>query len=259
MKCVVFFKESNMEDELIQQAGALVRNSRRISALTGAGISVGSGIPDFRSEGGLWERYDPNEFATYESFMSNPKKFWTMGQELAEVLLKAKPNEAHLALAKIEAMGNLVGIITQNIDNLHQRAGNTRVIELHGNYLKAYCISCKTEYIGEEIHKRVVNGEIPPKCDKCNGVLKSEAVLFGEPLPKAAMKKAVNICRNTDLMIVIGTSLTIYPAAYLPQLAKNSGAKIILNNLDGENRDGIADIVLQGPARKLIPMIIDQQ
>ena len=154
-------------------------------------------------------------------------------------------------------MGKLIGIITQNIDNLHQTAGNTRVVELHGNYLKAYCITCKTEYIGEEIHKRVVNGEIPPRCDKCNGVLKSEAVLFGEPLPEGAMKEAMDICKNTDLMIVIGSSLTIYPAAYLPQLAKNSGAKIILNNLDGENRDGVADIVLQGHAGNLIPRIID--
>lgn len=246
-----------MDEELIQQARELVKNSKRISALTGAGISVESGIPDFRSEGGLWERYDPNEYATYESFMSHPEKFWTMGQELAEVLLKAKPNEAHLALAKIESMGKLIGIITQNIDNLHQTAGNTRVVELHGNYLKAYCITCKTEYIGEEIHKRVVNGEIPPRCDKCNGVLKSEAVLFGEPLPEGAMKEAMDICKNTDLMIVIGSSLTIYPAAYLPQLAKNSGAKIILNNLDGENRDGVADIVLQGHAGNLIPRIID--
>jgi NAD-dependent deacetylase len=246
-----------MESDVMQQARDLISKSTRISTLTGAGISVGSGIPDFRSEGGLWNRYDPNEFATYESFINNPEKFWTMGQELAEVLLKAKPNEAHLALTKIENMGKLIGIITQNIDNLHQVAGNTRVVELHGNYLKAYCMNCGAEYIGEDIHKRVVKGEIPPKCDKCNGVLKSEAVLFGEPLPEAAMKEAIDICRSTDLMIVIGSSLTIYPAAYLPQLAKNSGAKIILNNLDGENRDDVADIVLQGPARKVIPQLIE--
>jgi NAD-dependent deacetylase len=257
MKCVVFLKDNNMEDELIDQARELVRNSKRISALTGAGISVGSGIPDFRSEGGLWERYDPNEYATYESFMKNPHKFWTMGQELAEVLLKATPNEAHYSLAKLEIYGKLIGIITQNIDNLHQKAGNTRVVELHGNYLRAYCINCKAEYIGEDIHRRVVNGEIPPKCDKCNGVLKSEAVLFGEPLPENAMKEAVNLCRSSDLLIVIGTSLTVYPAAYLPQLAKNSGAKIILNNLDGDNRDDVADIVIQGHARKVIPRIIE--
>jgi NAD-dependent deacetylase len=256
MKCAAFLNMGTMEDELLQQARELVNKSKRISALTGAGISVDSGIPDFRSEGGLWERYDPNEYATYESFMNNPKKFWTMGQELAEVFLKAKPNEAHLALAKIESQGKLVGVITQNIDNLHQVAGNTRVIELHGNYLKAYCISCKTEYLGEEIHLRVANGEIPPKCDKCKGVLKSEAVLFGEPLPERAMHEAIDICRNTDLMIVVGSSLTIYPAAFLPELAKKSGAKIILNNLDGENRDGVADIVLQGSATRVIPRII---
>jgi NAD-dependent deacetylase len=257
MKCIVNLERENMDDELIQQARELVKKSKRISALTGAGMSVDSGIPDFRSEGGLWDRYDPNEFATYDSFMSNPKKFWTMGQELAQVLLKAVPNQAHFALANLETCGKLVGIITQNIDNLHQVAGNTRVVELHGNYLKAYCINCKTDYIGEEIHKRVVNGEIPPRCDKCNGILKSAAILFGEPLPASAMKEAIDISRNTDLMIVIGTSLTVYPAAYLPQLAKNSGAKIILNNLDGENRDGVADIVLQGHAESVIPKIIE--
>ncbi|MFQ5831658.1 MAG: NAD-dependent protein deacylase [Candidatus Thorarchaeota archaeon] len=241
--------------EDIELARELVKKSTKMSALTGAGISVDSGIPDFRSEGGLWERYDPHEYATYESFLRDPSRFWTMGQELAEVLLKAKPNEAHLQLAKLEKEGRLLAIITQNIDNLHQAAGNTHVVELHGNYLRAYCMDCNTEYIGEEIHRRVVRGEIPPRCDKCEGVLKSEAVLFGEPMPEGPMAEAVRLCNETDLMLVIGTSLTIYPAAYLPQLAKNSGAKVILVNLEGMNRNGVADIVLRGPASDLVPKI----
>lgn len=241
--------------EDIELARELVKKSTKMSALTGAGISVDSGIPDFRSEGGLWERYDPHEYATYESFLRDPSRFWTMGQELAEVLLKAKPNEAHLQLAKLEKEGRLLAIITQNIDNLHQAAGNTHVVELHGNYLRAYCMDCNTEYIGEEIHRRVVRGEIPPRCDKCEGVLKSEAVLFGEPMPEGPMAEAVRLCNETDLMLVIGTSLTIYPAAYLPQLAKNSGARVILVNLEGMNRNGVADIVLRGPASDLVPKI----
>ncbi len=244
------------DSDAIERVRALVQKSRKITALTGAGISVDSGIPDFRSEGGVWERYDPHEYATIESFLKNPTKFWTMGRELAETILKAEPNSAHYGLSKLEADGKLIGIITQNIDNLHQAAGSNRVVELHGNYLRAHCIECNQEYVGDTVHQRVANGEIPPRCEECNGVLKSEAILFGEPLPENAMAEAIELCRNTDLMLVIGTSLTIYPAAFLPQIAKNSGAKIILINLEGVNRDSVADIVLKGRATEIIPKIV---
>ncbi|MHA2395590.1 MAG: SIR2 family NAD-dependent protein deacylase [Candidatus Thorarchaeota archaeon] len=243
--------------DAIKRAKELVAKSKKITAFTGAGISVDSGIPDFRSEGGLWERYDPHEYATIESFTQNPTKFWTMGRELAETILKAEPNSAHDGLAKLEADGKLIGVITLNIDNLHQAAGNEHVVELHGNYLRAHCIECNAEYVGEKVHQSVVNGEIPPKCEKCSGVLKSEAILFGEQLPEAAMSEATDMCRDTDLMLVIGTSLSIYPAAFLPQLAKNSGAKVILVNLEGVNRDSVADIVLRGRATEVIPKIVD--
>ncbi|NHJ13134.1 MAG: NAD-dependent deacylase [Candidatus Thorarchaeota archaeon] len=246
-----------VDDSEIEAAKLLISKSSRIAVLTGAGISVDSGIPDFRSEGGLWERYDPHEYATFESFQRDPSKFWEMGQELAEVLLKAEPNKAHIALAELEKRGKLLGVITQNIDNLHQRAGNTNVVELHGSYLKAYCLECKFEYVGEAIHQRVANGEIPPRCKKCNGILKSEAVLFGEPMPEQAMQAAIDMCKNADLMLVIGTSLTIYPAAFLPQLAKNSGAKVVLVNLEGTDRDGVADIVLRGRATDIVPRIVN--
>ncbi len=241
----------------IKKAKELVINADKISAFTGAGISVDSGIPDFRSEGGLWKRYDPLEHATLESFMRDPTKFWTMGRELAETIIKAEPNAAHLALVKLENQGKLTGVITLNIDNLHQSAGNKDVIELHGNYLCAHCIKCKTEYFEKKVHESVAQGEIPPKCEKCGGILKSEAILFGEPLPKEPMAKAVELCRNTDLMIVIGTSLTVYPAAFLPQLAKNTGAKVILINLEGTHKDDVADIVLRGRATEILPMITD--
>ena len=241
----------------IKKAKELVINAEKVSAFTGAGISVDSGIPDFRSEGGLWKRYDPLEHATLESFMRDPTKFWTMGRELAETIIKAEPNAAHLALMKLEAQGKLTGVITLNIDNLHQSAGNKKVIELHGNYLRAHCIECKTEYFGKKVHESVALGEIPPKCEKCGGILKSEAILFGEPLPKEPMAKAVELCRNTNLMIVIGTSLTVYPAAFLPQLAKNAGAKVILINLEGTNKDDVADVVLRGRATEILPMITD--
>ncbi len=239
----------------IERAKELISKSNRISALTGAGISVDSGIPDFRSEGGLWKRYDPHEYATLDSFKRDPTRFWTMGRELAATIIKAVPNAAHRALAKLEADGKLQGIITQNIDNLHQLAGNKKVIELHGNYLRTYCTRCKAEYVGKKVHQRVAKGEIPPKCDKCGGVLKSEAILFGEPLPEIPMENAVALCRNADLMLVIGTSLSIYPAAILPRIAKKSGAKVILVNLRGLNREGIADIILTGRATELVPLI----
>jgi len=238
----------------IRIATELVAKASRISALTGAGISVDSGIPDFRSEGGLWRKYDPHEYATYDSFLKNPALFWTMGRELAAVLLAAKPNAAHKSLAKLEEEGRLKGIITQNIDNLHQAAGSKNVIELHGNYLRAYCIECGKLYVGETVHRRVAKGEIPPRCDECHGVLKSEAVLFGEPLPQDAMMKAVSLCRSTDLMLVIGTSLEIYPAAYLPELAKKSGAKVVLVTLDETPIP--ADIVIRGRATEVVPKVI---
>jgi NAD-dependent deacetylase len=246
-----------LDSDEMKRAKDLVSKSKKITAFTGAGISVDSGIPDFRSEGGLWERYDPHEYATIESFMLNPTKFWTMGREIAETILNAKPNAAHLSLTNLEAEGKLLGIITLNIDNLHQAAGSKHVIELHGNYLRAHCIECGAEYVGEKIHKSVANGEIPPRCEKCNGILKSEAVLFGEPLPENAMSEATKLCRETDLMLVIGTSLSIYPAAFLPQLAKNFGAKVILINLEGINRDSVADIVLRGRATNVLPEIVE--
>jgi NAD-dependent deacetylase len=242
-------------DSSIERAQELISKAQRISALTGAGISVDSGIPDFRSEGGLWKRFDPHEYATLDSFMRDPTKFWTMGRELAETIIKAEPNAAHIALARLEAQSKLRGIITMNIDNLHQLAGNRKVIELHGNYLRAYCIECKMEYVGKKVHERVAQGEIPPKCDRCGGVLKSEAILFGEPLPEEPMENAILLCRDTDLMLVIGTSLTVYPAAFLPQIARNSGAQVILINLDGVNKDNVADIVLRGRATEILPQI----
>jgi len=240
--------------DTIRQARELVAGATKISALTGAGISVASGIPDFRSEGGLWKRYDPLEFATYDSFLNDPGKFWTMGRELAEVFLKAKPNTAHQSLARLEEKGRLIGVITQNIDNLHQAAGSKNVIELHGSYLKAYCLSCGKLYVGETVHRRVAQGEIPPTCDDCGGVLKSEAVLFGEPLPQDAMTKAVKVCRATDLMLVIGSSLQVYPAAFLPHLAKKSGAKVIIIDLEG--RMDVADIIIRGQATEVVPKIV---
>ena len=245
------------DEKALEQAKKLVAAAKKISALTGAGISVDSGIPDFRSEGGIWERFDPHEYGTYDSFLNDPSKFWTMGRELAKVMLKAEPNPAHMALAELEQSGKLLGVITQNIDNLHQVAGNTNVIELHGSYLRAYCMECKTEFVGEEVHQRVADGEIPPLCEICGGVLKSEAVLFGEPMPEDPMENAVNICKDTDLMLVIGTSLSVYPAAFLPQLAKNSGAKVILINLEGTNRDDVADVILMGKASDMVPRLFD--
>ncbi len=245
-----------VDTKFIEETRKLVGDATRITAYTGAGISVDSGIPDFRSEGGLWERYDPHEYATLDSFLADPSKFWTMGQELAEVILKAKPNYAHKALARLEDDGKLAGVITLNIDNLHQSAGSKNVIELHGNYLRAYCLDCRHEFIGNDIHRRVAKGEIPPHCDKCGGILKSEAILFNEPLPEEAMEKAIELSRSTDLMLVVGTSLSVYPAAFLPQIAKNSGAKIILINLKGSNRDDLADVVLRGKASEIVPEIL---
>ncbi|MEM4736142.1 MAG: NAD-dependent deacylase [Candidatus Thorarchaeota archaeon] len=245
-----------LPSDSVREAQRMVKEARRISALTGAGISVDSGIPDFSSDAGLWKRYDPLEYVTHESFLNDPTKFWTMGREIAGLLLNAKPNAAHIALSQLEKQDRLIGIITLNIDNLHQLAGNTRVIELRGNYLRADCTECGRTYFGEEVHRRVAGGQIPPRCEECQGVLKSEAVLFGEPLHKDAMRRAIEVCKGTDLMLVIGTSLQVYPAAYLPELARKNGARIILVSLRGVDRHGIADIIVRGRASEVLPAIV---
>lgn len=192
------------------------------AALTGAGISVQSGIPAFRGAQGLWRKYDPMEFATIEAFLRDPAKVWTMFAEMIAVLRDARPSPAHTALAELERMGVVKAVVTQNIDMLHQAAGSSRVIEYHGNASTLVCLECGRRYPSRE---RIAGG-IPPRCD-CAAILKPDVVLFGEPIPSRAQEEAEEEVRRCGVLLVIGTSAQVSPACDLPLIAKRAGATVV--------------------------------
>lgn len=238
----------------MERAVDIIKKSRNIIALTGAGISVESGIPDFRSAGGLWEKYDPSFYANISSFYSAPERVWEMIFEMVDLILDAKPNPAHLALSELEKMGNLNAVITQNIDNLHQEAGNTNVIEYHGNALKLECLNCDVKYNGNEFDRSV---RVPPVCGKCGSILKPAVVFFGEIIPHEAMIFSNQYASEADAVLVIGTSAVVYPAAAIPVTAKRNGAKVIEFNIERtELTDHVADVFIKGTAGKTLSELI---
>ncbi len=212
--------------DLIKRAAWDIFGAQHVVALTGAGVSTESGIPDFRSPGGLWEKYDPMEFM-YERFMSNPRRIWEMSLKMKREgdldMAEAQPNPAHLALADLETMGYLKCVITQNVDNLHQKAGSKDVVEFHGSLLWGRCISCGERYPTDAIDDKIDAGQLPPRCSACGGILKPDAVFFGEPIPPHALQRSIAEARRSDVMIVAGTSAVVYPAAELPFIAKRGG------------------------------------
>ena len=221
-------------DILIDRVADLIINAKRMVVFTGAGVSTESGIPDFRSPGGIWDRFDPDDF-TYQKFVSDPearRKQWQMLQEGA-LTTKVEPNPAHYAIADLDRLGKLDCVITQNVDSLHQRVGvpDDKVFELHGNIQWAVCLSCGRRYPFEQIKARLDEGEEIPDCEACHGILKPAAVFFGEPLPAKVLEEATARSYNSDLFIVIGSTLVVYPAAYMPICATNSGAKLVIINL----------------------------
>jgi NAD-dependent deacetylase len=235
-----------------EKLAALIRPSRRVVALTGAGISVESGIPDFRSPGGLWERFNPMEYAHIRAFRANPAKVWTLLNEMDAIIIAARPNPAHYALAELEARGTLLGIITQNVDNLHQAAGSKNVIEYHGNAHRFVCDSCK----GQHPRETLDFSKTPLYC-LCGGLIRPDVVFFGEPLPSAAQTAADELARACDFLLVIGTSGEVAPASYLPYTAKEWGATIVENNLEPTSLTRtVTDYFLPGKAGVLWPRVI---
>lgn len=244
-----------MDRRLIEQAARDLLSSRWAVALTGAGISVESGIPDFRSPGGLWSRFDPMEYAHIDSFRRNPEKVWEMIKEMLELTTQAKPNPAHLALAELEEMGLLKAVITQNVDGLHQRAGSKEVIEYHGNHDWLVCIDCGWRRSALDLKPE----EIPPRCENCGSIMKPDVVFFGEPIPWRAQVRALEEAQRCDLMLVIGTSAVVYPAADLPRIAKAHGAKVIEVNLEPTVlTETFSDYLIQGKAGEILPEIVKE-
>ncbi|PJF40845.1 MAG: NAD-dependent protein deacylase [Phototrophicales bacterium] len=246
--------------EKIFRTAQLIQQSNYIVGFTGAGISTDSGIPDFRSHDcGLWNNVDPLVVASIYGFRRNPQAFYDWVRPLAEITINAAPNAAHLAFVQLEQIGKLSAIITQNIDMLHTRAGNTNIFELHGHLRQATCLHCLEVYDGEIILKQLLMNHQVPKCTACdNGVLKPNVVLFGEQLPFRELQAAQDASRKCDLMIIVGSSLEVAPASDLPVLAKRSGAKLIIINLDPTPIDHLAEVVIHGRAADVLPKIVKQ-
>ncbi len=251
-------EEQNL-DSLADRVADLVINAKRIVVFTGAGVSTESGIPDFRSPGGIWDRFDPDDF-TYQKFIRDPEARRKQWQMLREGLLTtgAEPNPAHYAIAELDRLSKLDCVITQNVDNLHQKAGvaDDKVFELHGNMQWAVCLSCGKRYPFEQIKARLDVGEEVPDCQVCHGILKPSAVFFGESLPEKVLREATFRSHNCDLFIVIGSTLVVYPAAYMPIYAVNSGAKLVIINLSSTPMDQQAIVLIRGKAGETMSKVV---
>lgn len=249
------------EDDLIEEAADLIAGSRRVVVFTGAGVSTESGIPDFRSPGGIWSQYDPDDF-TYHRFVTDPevrRRHWQLiGQ--GSLTGEAQPNPAHLAIADLETTGKLTCVITQNVDNLHQNAGSRpgNVLELHGNMKWVRCLDCGQRYPMEDIRRQVQIGVGVPDCSACHGILKPDGVFFGEALPERELRGAVHHAKNCDVFIVIGSTLLVTPASYMPRYAVDYGAKLVIVNLSETPMDEEATVLIRGRAGEIMPRIVDR-
>ena len=246
-------------ETLADKVADLIINAKKTVVFTGAGISTESGIPDFRSPGGIWDRFDPDDF-TYQKFVSNPESRRKQWQMLREGFLtgEAEPNLAHYAIADLDRLGKLDCVITQNVDNLHQKAGvpDDKVFELHGNMKWAICLNCGRRYPFGEIKARLDKGEEIPDCEACRGILKPDVVLFGEQLPEAVLREASLRSYECDLFIVIGSTLVVYPAAYMPIYAADAGAKLVIINLSSTPMDHQADVLIGTKAGETMSRVV---
>ncbi len=244
------------EHEDIAQAAALLREAHHPVALTGAGISTPSGIPDFRTpESGLWEQANPMEVASIFAFRRRPRAFYDWIRPLAETMLSARPNPGHQALAEMEDAGCLQAIITQNIDGLHQEAGSQEVLEIHGHVREATCIDCQRSFpTGEMLENLLADKEVP-HCPACDGVLKPNVVLFGEQLPGEVFDAATQHVQQADLMLVAGSSLEVAPVSRFPMDVHRSAGRLIVVNLTRTYVDDVAEIVIHGDVVDVLPRI----
>jgi NAD-dependent deacetylase len=234
----------------------LFTNSKNIVAFTGAGLSSESGIPTYRGVGGIWNKYDPMKYANIDYFMNDPSYYWSFFRDVRYPIIKnAKPNLAHNALVDFEKQNKLCTVITQNIDGLHQIAGQSKVIELHGNTREIYCMDCSKIISMDEAFK-LLNHNFSPRCQYCNGILRPNTVFFGEPLSQQKIEEAVHVAKNCNLFLAIGSSLVVSPASNLPQIAKDAKASLVIVNIDSTHLDYLADIVIHDKASKILSNLI---
>jgi NAD-dependent deacetylase len=248
-------------EEKIKEVAQWMITSKRIVVFSGAGLSTESGIPDFRSPGGVWDRYNPEDFY-FQNFLASEvsrEKYWQMATEMYEPMKKAQPNLAHLAIAEMERLGKLDCVITQNIDGLHFKAGNSeeKIIQLHGTAMYVSCLSCNKRYDRDKIQERMRKGLKVPYCDDCGGPLKPATISFGQSMPEKETQEAYHRSSISDLFIAIGSSLVVQPAASMPLVAKRNGAKLVIINRDPTPYDDMADVVIHGEAGPVMASILE--
>jgi NAD-dependent deacetylase len=246
---------------LIAQAADWIRESSRLVVFTGAGLSTESGIPDFRSPGGVWSRYHPADF-DFQNFLASEasrERYWQMATEMYGAIRAAEPNAAHRAVYELDRWGKLAAVITQNIDGLHERAGHSpeKVIELHGTALHVTCLQCGKRYEREGIQQRLQRGVKAPTCDHCGGPLKPATISFGQAMPDRETREAYRLASRADLFLVIGSSLVVQPAASLPLAAKRGGARLVIINRDPTPYDDLADLVIPGSAGEILTAVVE--
>jgi len=233
--------------DAIEQLAWWLAEAEAAVAFTGAGISTESGIPDFRSPGGVWTRHKPVMYDEFVASREARARYWKMRVEAYREFAAARPNDGHLSLARLEQSGRLRAVITQNIDGLHQLAGSRRVIELHGTARVVGCIGCDREWEPETVHARIDAGDDAPDCEFCGSPLKSKTISFGQAMPPEAMAQGERLSREADVFLAIGSSLVVEPAASLPRVAKQFGAKLVIINREPTPLDRGADLIIREP------------
>lgn len=246
-------------DELIARAASILARARTLAVLTGAGVSKESGVPTFReAQTGLWARYDPQQLATRQAFRRDPELVWRWYQFRRGLVEAARPNPAHRALAELERLVRRVVVLTQNIDGFHQAAGSSDVVELHGAIGRSRCFAdCCGEPTLVEVAELPDRDATPPRCPYCRDYLRPDVVWFGETLPQAALQRAWLVSAECDVMLVVGTSGVVYPAAALPRIAREAGNAVVEVNPEPGGITPLADVFLQGPAGKVLPTLVE--
>jgi NAD-dependent deacetylase len=234
----------------------LIRAEQPCVVLTGAGVSTESGIPDFRSPGGLWAEFDPLEYGSIEAFRADPEKVWRFYAPRFSMLTDAEPNEAHRALAELERRGLVRAVVTQNIDLLHERAGSREVVEVHGSIRTSHCPRCGRRYLLEEVLALLGDGDGAPRCDNDGAVLKPDVVFFGELLPQAEIDRAYELARAAALMLVVGSALEVFPVADLPLETLRSGGALAIVNRGETPLDERAELKIDGPAGETLSAVL---
>jgi NAD-dependent deacetylase len=242
-------------DQEIEKLARSIIKAKKVVALCGAGMSVESGIASFRGKGGLWEKYNPEEYGHIDTLRHHPEKAWIMLREMSREIMKAQPSKGHLALAELERLGCLSSIITQNVDGLHHVAGSKNVIEFHGNMQAVVCMECGDMQPSSNINV----DDSPPRCKKCQGAFKPDAIFFGEAIPVDALTRSHFDSRTCNLMLVIGTSALVYPAATMPEIARSAGAEVVeINPSETPLTGHVSDCILRGPAGEVLDRLVAQ-